>query len=182
MGNNEELTKSMKESLQKDIPKISYASVYFWAVVRTIIMLVVIAVVGFFGLMMMDGGVIADETDAIVAITLFIGVMILTLIITPIRYIRGQTREFQERYQAFKNKTTCPECKTPFVWLKTYTTGEVLSKDYKTRAVQEGSGENAYYRRGVFVYGQMEKFHNGFCLECGHTTETKSIVEYEKEV
>lgn len=39
-----------------------------------------------------------------------------------------------------------------------------------------------YYRRGVFVYGQMEKFHNGFCLECGHTTETKSIVEYEKEV
>lgn len=43
MGNNEELTKSMKESLQKDIPKISYASVYFWAVVRTIIMLVVIA-------------------------------------------------------------------------------------------------------------------------------------------
>lgn len=53
MGNNEELTKSMKESLQKDIPKISYASVYFWAVVRTIIMLVVITFVGFFGLMMM---------------------------------------------------------------------------------------------------------------------------------
>lgn len=30
--------------------------------------------------------------------------------------------------------------------------------------------------------GKWKKFHNGFCLECGHTTETKSIVEYEKEV
>ncbi len=98
------------------------------------------------------------------------------------KVIKQDKKKAEQEIDDEKKRTTCPNCKKSLVWFAMPYGDKALDKDYKTKAVKEGFGNDSYMRSGVFVYGTKEVSWFGFCLECGHIKHWEEVVKYEQEV
>ena len=98
------------------------------------------------------------------------------------KLIKEDKKKAEQKIEDEKKRTTCPNCEKSLVWFAMPYGDKALDKDYKTKVVREGFGDDSYKRKGVFVYGTKEVSWFGFCLECGHIKHWEEVVKYEQEV
>lgn len=82
-------------------------------------------------------------------------------------------------YNGYKKQSTCPRCKTPFVFYEKEVGTEALSEDYITQDVKDSNG---VYRRKSYKVGKERVYYETKCKECGHTTERSAVRDFKREV
>ncbi|MGX3011707.1 hypothetical protein ACWIUD_09170 [Helicobacter sp. 23-1044] len=82
-------------------------------------------------------------------------------------------------YNKDKKKSTCPRCKTPFVFYEQEAGTETLSEDYISQDVKDSNG---VYRRKSYKVGKERKYYEGKCKECGHTTKRNEVSNFKREI
>ena len=102
---------------------------------------------------------------------LFIIVTLATIVIIPILawYF----------YSENKQQTTCPRCKTPFVFYEKEVGSETLSEDYISQDVKDSNG---VYRRKSYKIGKERVYYESTCKECGYTTKRDAVRDFKREV
>ena len=82
-------------------------------------------------------------------------------------------------YESYKQKSTCPRCKTPFVFYEKCVGSETLSEDYISQDVK---GSDGTYRRKSYKVGRERNYYEAKCKECGHTTERNEVSNFKREI
>lgn len=82
-------------------------------------------------------------------------------------------------YKRDAKKTTCPRCKTPFVFYEKCVGSETLSEDYISQDVKDSDGT---YRRKSYKVGKERNYYEAKCKECGHTTERNAVSNFKREI
>lgn len=82
-------------------------------------------------------------------------------------------------YNSSAKKSTCPRCKTPFVFYEKCVGSETLSEDYISKDVKDSDGR---YRRKSYKVGKERNYYESKCKECGHTTKRDAVINFQREV
>lgn len=82
-------------------------------------------------------------------------------------------------YEGYKEKSTCPRCKTPFAFYEKRVGSETLSEDYISHDVK---GSDGVYRRKSYKVGKERNYYKSKCKECGHTKERQDVSSFKREV
>lgn len=82
-------------------------------------------------------------------------------------------------YESYKQKSTCPRCKTPFVFYEKCIGSETLSEDYISQDVKDSDGT---YRRRSYKVGRERNYYESKCKECGYTTERNAVSNFKREI
>lgn len=133
----------------------------FWGIASAIFVMVIVGFVVVFIL-----GYLGVTIDTIVVI------LIILTILTCIICVWGL-------YEHYKKQSTCPRCKTPFVYYEKSIGSETLSEDYITQDVKDSNG---VYRRKSYKVGKERVHYKSTCKECGHTTERSAVGSFKREV
>lgn len=82
-------------------------------------------------------------------------------------------------YKRDAKKSTCPRCKTPFVFYEKCVGSETLSEDYISQDVKDNDGT---YRRRSYKVGRERNYYESKCKECGYTTERNEVSNFKREI
>lgn len=74
-------------------------------------------------------------------------------------------------YEKYKQESTCPRCKMPFVFYEKRVGSETLSEDYISQDVK---GSDGVYRRKSYKVGKERNYYKSKCKECGYTNRATS--------
>lgn len=127
-----------------------------WFIIMLIIALVVVSMLEYLG--------VPDSVIRIVFIAL--AVIILPACIWAL-------------YAKYKEESTCPRCKTPFVFYEKSVGSETLSEDYISQDVK---GSDGVYRRKSYKVGKERNYYKSKCKECGFTKERQAVSNFKREV
>lgn len=134
---------------------------FFWGIVCAIFLMLIIGFVLIFVFAFVE---VSDN----VATAIFI---ILAVILFPV-CIWGA-------YENYKQKSTCPRCKTPFVFYEKCVGSETLSEDYISHDVKDNDGT---YRRRSYKVGKERNYYESKCKECGYTKERNEVSNFKREI
>lgn len=82
-------------------------------------------------------------------------------------------------YESYKQKSTCPRCKTPFVFYEKCVGSETLSENYISHDVKDNDGT---YRRRSYKVGKERNYYESKCKECGYTKERNEVSNFKREI
>lgn len=82
-------------------------------------------------------------------------------------------------YENYKQKSTCPRCKMPFVFYEKCVGSETLSEDYISQDVK---GSDGVYRRRSYKVGKERNYYESKCKECGYTKERQAVSNFKREI
>lgn len=135
---------------------------FFWGIVCAIFLMLIIG----FVLMFVGFGLLGMSDNAF-----FITMVILAVILFPV-CIWGA-------YENYKQKSTCPRCKTPFVFYEKCVGSETLSENYISHDVKDNDGT---YRRRSYKVGKERNYYKSKCKECGYTKERQAVSNFKREI